>query len=190
MDRDQFLRIGLIIEVACLALAFVINVVWPIPVELNPLHTVTGLTTLGAFAIGILAAVALATFFWITWNVPFTPFKKIRDFVNTQLASHLSECQPWEVMLIAASAGIGEEVLFRGALQPRLGLLVASLLFGLLHAVTPTYVIIATLLGAFMGWLQNWSGNLWTPIVCHAVYDYIAFLFVIHDFRRQQLAKV
>ena len=54
------------------------------------------------------------------------------------------------------TAGIGEELLFRGVVQallerwlgPWIALGVASILFGLVHALTPTYALLAAFAGA------------------------------------------
>jgi membrane protease YdiL (CAAX protease family) len=80
-----------------------------------------------------------------------------------------------EILILAAAAGIGEEVLFRGVLQPSMGLVATSLTFGLLHALTPAYFILATLMGAYLGWLQEATGNLLVPIIVHWLYDALAF---------------
>ena len=88
----------------------------------------------------------------------------------------------WELAAVALAAGIGEEVLFRGALQPwaslwfgpAAGLLLASLAFGAVHAVTWTYFTFATAVGLYLGWLANWCGELVTPIGIHALYDFVA----------------
>jgi len=67
-----------------------------------------------------------------------------------------------QLLVISALAGIGEEALFRGVVQaaigqwsglPWLGLLVASVLFGLAHMITATYAVVAALIGAYLGWL-------------------------------------
>lgn len=82
-------------------------------------------------------------------------------------------------------AGFGEELLFRGVLQYELslrfgslvGLSVSSIVFGLLHAVTPLYAVLATLASVFFGSLYAWTGNLAIPIMTHAVYDVGALLW-------------
>ena len=38
-----------------------------------------------------------------------------------------------DVVVISVAAGVGEELLFRGAVQPELGLVPASIIFGVLH---------------------------------------------------------
>ncbi len=185
MDREQFLRLGIVTEIVLLVVAGLLNAVWPLPVEQNPLRTATGLTNLGAVVVGFLAGGLMSVWFFVSWNSSFLPFKRIQDFVQDQLAPMLSGCQVWELIALAAFAGIGEEVLFRGVLQPRTGWLMATLLFGLAHPITPTYVIVAALLGGALGLLQQYGGNLWAPIIAHAVYDYIGFYLIIRDFRAQ-----
>lgn len=82
-------------------------------------------------------------------------------------------------------AGFGEEMLFRGVFQYELsmkfgtavGVCVSSIIFGILHAVTPLYALLATLASVFFGTLYVWSGNLAVPIVTHAVYDVGALLW-------------
>jgi hypothetical protein len=185
MDREQFLRLGILTEVALLVAAVLLNAVWPLPLDQNPLRTSTGLTTLGAVIVGTLFGLLMSGWFFVSWYSDFLPLKRIQEFVRDQLAPTLSGCRQWELIALAAFAGIGEEVLFRGVLQPRTGFLIATLLFGLAHPITPTYVIVATLLGGLLGGLQHYSGNLWAPIIAHAVYDYVGFLLVIREYRAE-----
>jgi membrane protease YdiL (CAAX protease family) len=87
---------------------------------------------------------------------------------------------------ISVLAGVGEEALFRGLVQDTLAawmplgvaLALASLLFGLLHAVTPTYAVLATLMGAYLGGLYLWTGGLLAPMVTHGVYDFAVLLYL------------
>jgi len=86
---------------------------------------------------------------------------------------------------LGMAAGFGEELLFRGILQTKLsgwvGSYVAvglsSIIFGLLHAVTPLYAILATIASIYFGGLFIYSDNLAVPILCHAIYDVGALLF-------------
>ena len=67
-----------------------------------------------------------------------------------------------------------------------LALLLASLLFGLAHAITRTYVVLATVFGIYLGWLWTASGNLLVPIVAHALYDFVALSALVRAERRKQ----
>ena len=73
-------------------------------------------------------------------------------------------------------AGVGEEILFRGALQPLVGLVLASTIFGLLHWSTPSHALVATAAGFGLGVLYARSGSLWPPIVAHAAVDVVTGL--------------
>jgi membrane protease YdiL (CAAX protease family) len=58
-------------------------------------------------------------------------------------------------------------------------LLVASLIFGACHWITPAYAAVASLIGFYLGWLLLATGNLWTPIVAHAFYDFLALVYLV-----------
>jgi membrane protease YdiL (CAAX protease family) len=99
----------------------------------------------------------------------------------------LAPCTVPDLAAISLLAGFGEEMLFRGTLQawisqgagPWVGLAAASLLFGLLHAVTPAYALMATLIGACLGGLWQATGNLLAPVVVHALFDFVALYYLI-----------
>lgn len=88
-------------------------------------------------------------------------------------------------LALGCVAGVGEEMLFRGVLQyeltSRLGqgiaIVLSSIIFGALHAVTPLYAILAGLASVYFGAIYIWSSNLAVPITAHAVYDLLALLF-------------
>lgn len=88
--------------------------------------------------------------------------------------------------ILGAIAGIGEEWLFRGVFQellsqkfqsPSLSLALSGLVFGLLHAVTPVYAILAGAASVFFGYLYIMSNNLAVPMITHAVYDVFALMW-------------
>lgn len=81
------------------------------------------------------------------------------------------------VVVMGALTGIGEEVFFRGALQsklnvvfknPHIAIWVASFIFSFVHFQFYGFVP-RMLLAALFGYMYYWSGNLWVPIVAHAV---------------------
>jgi membrane protease YdiL (CAAX protease family) len=79
---------------------------------------------------------------------------------------------PWGIISIGLAAGIGEEALFRGAMQPRFGLIATSLLFALVHSnygITLATVVVF-LLGMMLGWLRI-RYNTSTAMIAHAVYN-------------------
>lgn len=61
-----------------------------------------------------------------------TPFlQPTRRFFAALMADY--RVRWWQIWLLSACAGVGEEILFRGALQPLLGLPLTALLFVFLH---------------------------------------------------------
>lgn len=79
---------------------------------------------------------------------------------------------PWGIISIGLAAGIGEEALFRGAMQPRFGLIATALLFALVHSnygITLSTLVVF-LLGMMLGWLRL-RYNTSTAMIAHAVYN-------------------
>jgi uncharacterized protein len=80
---------------------------------------------------------------------------------------------PVGVILLGLIPGVVEETLFRGALVPRLGVVVTAILFAALH--TQYALTFATLevfvLGIGLGWLRVRSGSTLPCIVTHAGYN-------------------
>jgi len=99
------------------------------------------------------------------------------------------------VLALAVAAGVGEELLFRGFLQgtlehfagPTTGLVVASVVFGLAHAITPIYALVATLMAFYLGAAWRLAGNLIVPITIHAAYDAAVIWYVM---RKRDVAPV
>ena len=77
------------------------------------------------------------------------------------------------MLLIGVLAGVCEETLFRGALVPRLGVVVTAVLFAALH--TQYAITFATLevfvLGIGLGLLRVRSGSTLPCMVTHAGYN-------------------
>lgn len=83
----------------------------------------------------------------------------------------------WSLPLIAVMAGVGEETAFRGALQPRFGIVATAVLFALIHVqygVTP--VELWVFVHALIYGLVRRHINTTTAILTHATYDLSAFL--------------
>jgi membrane protease YdiL (CAAX protease family) len=88
---------------------------------------------------------------------------------------------PWGAVVIGAAAGVGEEWMFRGIVQPLAGLTIASVTFGLAHVggtrMLP-FGVWAAMMGAIMGGLALVTGGLTAPMVAHGVYDVLALAYI------------
>ncbi|MGQ0735687.1 MAG: lysostaphin resistance A-like protein [Acidobacteriota bacterium] len=85
------------------------------------------------------------------------------------------------VILIGAVAGVGEEWLFRGLLQPVVGIVAASAIFGIVHVGGRgmwAFGVWAALMGGALGGLMMATGGLAAPVVAHGVYDILALLYI------------
>ena len=136
---------------------------------------------------GAVAALPLILLFvsMLTW--PIGPLVPVKQFCEQEVLPLFAKSYWSELALISLSAGVGEEMLFRGVFQASFtqwwglawGLVLASMLFGLLHPISLPYVSIATILGFYHGVVWYWNGNLLTVIVTHTLYDFAALGFLI-----------
>ena len=101
----------------------------------------------------------------------FTRRTRSGEVMARALGSVLGTLSVYQCFVLALSSGIAEEALFRGALQPRVGLVLASLLFGLAHFVPRRDLAVWTLTtiaaGFMLGLLFQETGNLIAPTVAH-----------------------
>jgi hypothetical protein len=52
------------------------------------------------------------------------------------------------------------------------------------HCITPTYAVLAGVIGGYLGGLLEGANNILAPIVTHALYDFLAFLIVAREYRK------
>lgn len=79
------------------------------------------------------------------------------------------------IFIIPLIAAVTEEVFFRGILQPRVGLITSSLLFGVVHSGygTVLQLVAPFVLGLLFGLLFERTRSLWAPIAGHFTFDLI-----------------
>jgi len=89
------------------------------------------------------------------------------------------------ILFWAIFSALGEEMLFRGLLQPNVGLVLSSIGFGLLH-IGPDrrylpWTVMAIAMGFAFGAMYGYTGNLLAPIIAH---------FTINFFNLHALANL
>ena len=84
-------------------------------------------------------------------------------------------------LLMSFSAGVVEELFFRGFLQLRVGIAFSSLLFvcGHLGYGQPFMLLGLTLLSLFYALLVRWRCNIWAAVAAHFLFDAVQLLVVI-----------
>jgi len=140
-------------------------------------------------ALGALATLPMLGLFLLGQSWPVGPFRSIKRFFDEEARPFLAGCTVSDLALISLAAGVGEEMLFRGVMQGALGRWLgpwpgwgaASLLFGLLHPITPGYIVVAAVMGAYLGWVWMINGNLLTVMVTHALYDFVALVLLLRE---------
>jgi membrane protease YdiL (CAAX protease family) len=142
----------------------------------------------GAVIRGLLACLPMLLMLLVLYHVKWKPLTELREEVE-RIVGELFGGSSWlELALVSIAAGVGEEILFRGVLQPLAihwlsfwpGFILVAILFGLAHAMTKIYFIMAAVIGIYFGWLAMRDNNLVAPIVTHAVYDFLALVIIQH----------
>jgi CAAX protease family protein len=181
-EPPDIFRLGLLFEAGLAAVACLIGLFLKIPpwqrVIWRPIDVGWGLLATLPMFLGLLNV----------RRIQGGPLARLNSAVDEMLVPLFAQCTLIQLALISTVAGIGEEFLFRGVLQPVLigwwgivpGLFVASIVFGLLHAVTVAYALLAAVVGAYLGWLALATDNLLGPIIAHSLYDFLALVYLIH----------
>jgi uncharacterized protein len=185
--RSDFLRLAAVFEGGLVFVALALGLVFRIDPFADFSLERTGLL------LGVAAAFPPFLLLIATDRFRFSALERIKRIVLELLGPSLVACRWYELILVAALAGFGEELVFRGVLQRLFerwldfggwgliaGLIASNLIFGLLHLLTPTYAILAAAMGIYFGLLLGATHppNLVVPMLGHGLYDYLAFLLL------------
>lgn len=118
--------------------------------------------------IGLGVMVAVGTVALSEWMTRATAFGAA---LAKGLGDALGPLTRTQCVVLAGLSGVGEELLFRGALQPWLGYIATSVLFGSVHFVPRRaflpWTVFAVLAGFGLGALYAATENLVAPVVAH-----------------------
>ncbi|MEX2315013.1 MAG: type II CAAX endopeptidase family protein [Thermomicrobiales bacterium] len=100
------------------------------------------------------------------------------DRINENLGTMTSGIdQWWGALILGLSAGIGEEVLFRGAIQPKYGIIVTAIVFAVLHQqYGASFVTVGVFAVGILFGLERKYLNTTACIITHAAYNTLAIL--------------
>ncbi|TVR72491.1 MAG: CPBP family intramembrane metalloprotease [Sphaerobacteraceae bacterium] len=83
-------------------------------------------------------------------------------------------------ILIGLSAGIGEEVLFRGAMQPTFGIVITSLVFMLIHVQYGfSFILLSLFATSVVFGIQRIKMNTTCCIITHATYNFVVVMLSV-----------
>jgi membrane protease YdiL (CAAX protease family) len=146
---------------------------------------------LTAAGLGLAATVPLLAALFVIDRFPLGPLRSLRQLAEELIPRMFAGASVLQLALVSLAAGVGEELLFRGLVQgglsrwigepfgPWIALAIASVLFGVCHWLNSTYAAAAALAGLYFGILFWLTGSLWTPLVAHATYDFLALLYLV-----------
>lgn len=194
MDRkslspENFFKTACIFEGSLIGVAMALGWI----AGINPFATLH--FTEEAVFYGLGATLPLFIVFLFMQQIQINSFQRIRRLLFDTLGPTMQGYSWADLFILSAVAGFSEEVLFRGVLQPWIeagfgmhaGLVLSNIIFGMVHAVTPLYAVLATLVGMYLGLCLDYGGerNLLTPVIVHGVYDFLAFLVIMKAYKDQ-----
>ncbi len=131
-----------------------------------------------------LGAVGAVVLFYVPVVLISHRLLRLQEFYSLMEQLHGMTCNlTWpQIIILSALAGLGEELLFRGFAQSWLlntigvhtAIVITSLIFGLLHAMTLYYFLFAFALSLGFGVVFHASESMLLVVTIHAVYDVIA----------------
>lgn len=135
----------------------------------------------------LLLCIPMVAMLYLVVRTQWAPLSRLKQEIDEKVLPIFANCKLIDLAAIALIAGVGEELFFRGWLQSALtnkfglwvGLLIASLIFGLAHYLSTDYAVYAFVTGIYLGVIYQESGNLYIVMVIHTVYDFIALIYLI-----------
>lgn len=156
-----------------------------------PLHRLswTG-ELLPALIWGLLGTIPLLLLLFSVERIPAWPFRHLSEVTDQLVKPLFRGTAIHELLLVSLLAGLGEELLFRWAIQGGLAaiddgplaqvlaLLFASLLFGICHYLNHAYAFVTFVIGIYFGILMWLAGSWIAPAIAHGLYDFIALIYL------------
>ncbi|MDD5578653.1 MAG: CPBP family intramembrane metalloprotease [Methylobacter sp.] len=193
LNPDDFFKKACYFEASLVLVALILG--WL--ADINPFENIYFSET--AITYGLIGTAPLFLLFLTLEHLPGESIEKIRKLLLETLGPGLHRYHWADLFILSAIAGISEEVVFRGVIQPWMesswgitaGLIGSNIIFGLVHAVTPLYAVLAALVGIYLGLSLDYGGdrNLLIPIIIHSLYDFLAFIALMRAYRASQTTE-
>lgn len=192
MTRARFLKMAFVVEGGLIVLGTVLAFAFGLMEAIRPVWTST------AVLAGVLWTIPLLLVFGLAERFPIGGLRRVQEFLWNSFGPILKRMRWYDILLVSILAGWGEELVFRGVGQTALEQwgwpkpavwLTTNLAFGLMHAITVWYTILATLAGCYFSFLLDVTGerNLLVPIIAHALYDFVVLMFIKISVTRESI---
>jgi membrane protease YdiL (CAAX protease family) len=172
------LRLGLLLYVAMIALAVMIAwwrddslLVRPVaPPSWMPSALVGSGVSSHLFSLALGLVLAIATIASTELLVRRTRWAQA---LRAEFRAALEGASSGDLVALAIASGSAEELLFRGAIQPALGLWLTSLLFGAVHFVPSRallpWTLWAAVMGVLLGLVHEHTGSIAGAVIAHVL---------------------
>lgn len=139
---------------------------------------------------GVWGTVPLLVYLAVFHFKPPRFLQPMKDFVEKEMKPLFKRSSLLELLVVSLLAGFCEEIFFRWCIQGGIAsaigtpwgsviaLVVVSILFGCCHWVNASYGITTTFVGLYLGVLMIWTGSFLAPAIAHALFDFIALIYV------------
>lgn len=191
LDPDGFFKKACSFEAALIPVSVVLGWI----AGINPFQNLH--FSESAIAYGLIGTMPLFLLFLTMEHIQAESVVKIKQLLHETLGPSLHRYHWTDLLILAAIAGLSEELLFRGVIQPWIesswgmtaGLVASNIIFGLAHALTPLYAVLAAFVGIYLSLSQDYGGdrNLLVPVVIHGFYDFLAFVTMMRACRASRL---
>jgi membrane protease YdiL (CAAX protease family) len=139
--------------------------IWQLPGKQEPL-VFAGIATCLVLGLGIVFAsrLALYRFDWAR-------------ALHREFRGLLNPMSDVEILILAVASSVGEEMFFRGALLPAIGVVGSSAVFALLHigpkARHLPWTLSSFVIGLLFGLIFKWTGDLTGPVLAHFLVNFL-----------------
>jgi len=150
--------------------------------------------TVNAFFLGAVTAVGWVAIMQFVYIPSIKYFFQVPDYTEYNFIKSSMIRLLMTILAALIVGGFYEEIVFRGYIQnvlekrifkrfsPLISILVTSLLFGFYHFQQDIFAIIAAVMGGlYWSILDKKFGNLWIPIVSHALFDTITLILIYKE---------
>lgn len=183
MTRKQILVVLIIQEIALILLSFLWIIITNISLiysggiyslkNIEPFKNI--IISSNYFLYGILAGIILLTLGSVV-SLLYEPLKNTLKAIDELI---LSKIKPIDYLPIAILSGVGEELFFRGILQDRIGIIITSIIFAVLHIPKKEqwiYSVWALFASLYLCNLYAYTNNLFIVIVAHVINNLLALI--------------
>ena len=185
LSREQVIQAAVIPQIIMLT----ISIIW---IYISPKDNVLNYLKLNYLVLlyGVLTGAILAFIGYAVYKTAkrFNKLSTTIELFEKLLAPMFVNIKAVDIFSLSIVSAFCEEVLFRGLIQLKFGILISSIAFGMLHLPGLKYWIYAVwaaLSGALFSYLFIFSGSLWLPITAHAVNNVIG-MFLLKTIKEKQ----